>query len=96
MDYQIRWSLKAAENLESICDYIAKDSPYYASITAQKILDFIDTLSLFPELGKIVHEYENPNIRELIHKSYRIVYRLKDNIIEIAAICHTSRNELKI
>jgi len=45
MDYQIRWSPKAAENLEAICDYIAKDSPYFASLTSQKILNFINKLT---------------------------------------------------
>jgi plasmid stabilization system protein ParE len=81
MDNKIRWSVKAAENLDSICEFIAIDSPYYASLTAQKIFNLIDNLSVFPKSGRIVPEYNNHQIRELIYKSYRIVYRLKNNII---------------
>jgi plasmid stabilization system protein ParE len=92
----IRWSAKAAENLESICDFIAKDSPFYAAITAQKIISLIDNLTVFPESGRIVPEYNNPKIRELIYKNYRIVYRLKGTIVEIAAISHSARKELTI
>jgi toxin ParE1/3/4 len=96
MDYQIIWSPKAVENLDAICAFIAEDSPYYASLTANKILKLIDNLSVFPESGRIVPEYYNHNIREIIYKSYRIVYRIKEDIIEIAAICHSSRKELDL
>ncbi len=96
MDYQIRWSLKSADNLEAICDFIAIDSPYYASLTAQKILALVDNIKIYPESGRIVPEFNNPEIRELIYKSYRIIYRFKENIIEIVTISHSARKEIKL
>ncbi|MBM2813886.1 MAG: addiction module toxin, RelE/StbE family [Ignavibacteria bacterium] len=96
MDEQIRWSPKAAVHLESVFTFIAKESPLYASITIQKILSLIENLSVFPESGRIVPEYNNPAIRELIYKSYRIVYRIKDNVVEIAAISHAARKGIDL
>ena len=96
MDYKIKWSPKAVENLEAICAFIAKDSPFYASLTAQNILNLIDNLFVFPLSGRIVPEYDNENIRELIYISYRIVYRFKGGIVEIATICHSVKNEIKL
>jgi toxin ParE1/3/4 len=45
----------------------------------------------FPKSGRIVPEYDNENLRERIYESYRIVYRLKGEIIEIVAICHGAK-----
>ncbi|MCX6153321.1 MAG: type II toxin-antitoxin system RelE/ParE family toxin [Candidatus Kapabacteria bacterium] len=96
MDNKIRWSAKAADNLESIFTFIAQDSAFYASITAQKIFKLIENLSIFPESGRIVPELNNSEISEIIYKSYRIVYRLKNDMIEIAAISHSARKEINL
>jgi toxin ParE1/3/4 len=96
MDYKIRWSKKAVSKLDEICSYIAIDSPYYASITAKKILDSIELLEQFPNLGRIVPEFNQSNIRELIYQNYRIVYKLKENIIEISTISHSAKKDLDI
>ncbi len=87
----IRWSPRAAQHLDKICEYIAQDSREYAAIFAHKILGVVRSLPVFPASGRIVPEYNDPSIREKFHGNYRIVYRLKNGIIEVAAICHGSR-----
>jgi len=47
MAQPIRWSPRAASNFEDICNYIAKDSPYYASLFAKKVNAIIKTISHF-------------------------------------------------
>jgi len=42
-------------------------------------------------MGRIVPELENAEIREIIYRNFRVVYRLKENILEIARIIHGSR-----
>ena len=91
MDVTIRWSPKAASHLEQICEYIAIDSEIYARIFAKKVLSLVEGIALFPEAGRIVPEYNDPKLRERICGNYRIVYRLKNDAIEIVAICHGSR-----
>lgn len=91
MAYKIRWSPRAASNFEDICNYIAKDSEYYAALFAKKVNVIVKTIPQFPESGRIVPEYENENLREKMYESYRIVYRLKEEVVEIVAICHGAR-----
>ena len=91
MAYAIKWSPRAAQHLEHICEYIAQDSREYAAIFANKILGIIKSLPAFPKSGRIVPEYNDPSIREKLHGNYRIVYRLSNGVIEVAAICHGSR-----
>ena len=51
---KIRWSPKAADNFEEICNFIGKDSEFYASMLAKKINSIIKNIPLFPESGRIV------------------------------------------
>lgn len=87
----IRWSLKAADDLENIVEYIAQDSLFYASNFARKLLVTIENISEFPKLGRIVPEYSDENIREYIYLNYRIVYRLLPKTVEIITISHGSK-----
>jgi len=87
----IRWSPRAASNFEEICNYIAKDSEHYAWLFAKRINDIVKSIPQFPLAGRIVPEYKDENLREKIYQNYRIVYRIKENIIEIVAICHGAK-----
>ena len=88
---RIRWAPGAVADLEDICDFISRDSEYYAALFAKRIVAVIETIPDFPSSGRIVPEYEDENIRESIYKNYRVVYRLKGGFIEIAAICHSAK-----
>lgn len=91
MAKEIIWSPRAAENLEEICGYIAKNSEHYAALVAQRIIGIIESIPKFPHSGRIVPEYESKSLREKFYRQYRIVYRIKNNIIEIVAISHGAK-----
>jgi len=38
MDYRVEWSLEATEDIESIAEYIARDSEFYARTIVSRIL----------------------------------------------------------
>ena len=86
----IIWMPQAIKDLERLSNYIEIDSGYYARITIQKIFSAIQHLKKFPHLGRIVPEKNDPNIREILHRNYRIVYRFKDDMIYILTIFHSS------
>ena len=46
---------------------------------------------MFPESGRIVPEYNQKDLWEVIFQNYRIVYRIKPDIIEIVTITHGAR-----
>jgi len=88
---KVIWSPQAAIHLEEICDYISKDSEYYAALFAKRVIKIIKSIPGSPRLGRVVPEYNDENLRERIYGNYRIIYRIKQETIEIAAICHGSR-----
>ena len=49
------------------------------------------TLAQFPNSGRKVPEFNDENVRELIVYSYRIIYRLMENEVVIAAVIHGKR-----
>jgi toxin ParE1/3/4 len=89
---EITWTTFALEDLQSIYDYIARDSPTYAIRFIDKLVDKVDILIDHPEAGRIVPEFENELIRELIEGSYRIIYEIKSiTEIGIVRIHHSAR-----
>jgi len=61
----VKWATPANLVLKDIHDYIARDSRYYAQKVSQDIVDKSEKLKHFPEIGRIVPEIDDPNIREL-------------------------------
>jgi len=89
---EIRLAESAWLDLDLITDYIALDSPRYAVEFANKILQRIEVLKKFKESGRIVPEFQNESLRELILGNYRIVYRIyPDNLVVVLRIIHGSK-----
>lgn len=42
----------------------------------------------FPESGRVVAEGDDPKVRELIEMPYRLIYRIREDSIEVLAIVH--------
>lgn len=88
---EVRWTVQAADDLEGITDYIAADSPTYASLFAMDVLAAVERLAAFPSSGRIVPELNDPAIREILFGNYRIVYRTKGDLVELLTVYHGAR-----
>ncbi len=88
---KIKWTVQAAEDMESIVDFIAQDSTHYACLFAIDIFESLNHIARFPLSGRIVPEARNPIIRELILGNYRLVYRFRKDLIEILTLYHSAR-----
>ncbi|MBK7225697.1 MAG: type II toxin-antitoxin system RelE/ParE family toxin [Saprospiraceae bacterium] len=62
------------------------DSQYYATNFIEKLVKKIKLLEKYPSSGRIVPEFENAEIRELIEGKYRIVYKLGESEVTILRI----------
>jgi len=82
----------AIESLRNLHGYIAKDSEVYASSFVQRIILAADKLTTFPRLGRVVPEADEETIRELLYQNYRIIYRIKSELIEILTVIHGRRD----
>ena len=58
----------------------------------EKIIEAVEKLKDFPEIGRIVDEADNPNVRELIFQNFRIIYRIVNEVVQILAIIRGSRD----
>ena len=88
---KINWSERAYNDLIQIYNYIYKDSKFFASKTVKEIIQSTNVLKIFPNIGRMVPEISNIQLRELIYKSYRIIYNIKSNKIFIRRIFHSAR-----
>jgi plasmid stabilization system protein ParE len=71
----IVWTNQAADDLAAIYAYIAQDSEHYALLTVRELIAAPERLAQFPESGRMVPELDRPEIREVLWRSYRVVYQ---------------------
>lgn len=88
----VKWTGPAKLDLKDIHHYIAKDSRYYAQKVSQDILSKSEKLKRFPETGRVVRETDDPNIREIFVYSYRLIYEVLPDSIQVLALIHEKRN----
>lgn len=91
MDLQLKWSPEAIEDIESIAEYIARDSDFYARAIVTEILAASRSIAEFPLIGRSVLETGNERIRERFVYSYRLVYRIEATRILVVAVIHGKR-----
>jgi toxin ParE1/3/4 len=89
---KIRWTGPAIESLRNLHGYIAKDSEVYARSFVQRVILAAEKLTNFPRLGRVVPEADEETIRELLYQNYRIIYRIKNELIEILTVIHGRRD----
>ncbi len=91
---KIVWTERASTNLCEIFDYVQKSSKVYADRLVKSIVDATTRLERMPQSGRIVPELNMPDLREIIHHNYRIVYRVQNGkeSVEIIAIIHGARD----
>jgi len=87
----VKWTQTALDDLDAIKKYIARDSVYYAEKFADDAFTATENLELFPEMGRIVPERNDPKTRELIFGSYRIMYKIEDDYCNVITMIHGKR-----
>lgn len=86
------WSHRANTDVQSLRGYIAQDSQFYARQFIERLLGRIENLRDHPLQGRLVPEARREDIREIIFRSYRIIYRTAFDHLLIITIVHGSRN----
>lgn len=91
MANRVVWSRRAVQDVEAIAEYIASDSRAYAAAVVKNIILQTKMLARFPRSGRKVPEFDDENIRELLAYSYRIIYRVQEDEVLVAAVIHGKR-----
>jgi toxin ParE1/3/4 len=88
----IQWTERARGDLAAIVAFVEVDSPHYATVVARRLLSAPERILAFPQSGRVVPEFGDPEVREVIVKPYRIVYRVVGtSAIHILTIHHAAR-----
>jgi plasmid stabilization system protein ParE len=88
---RIRWTPQASTDLDAAYQYISRDSPANARALVIRLFTALDQLESFPQSGRVVPEFGMSELRELIRGSYRLVYRVRGETVELLTIHHASR-----
>ena len=93
MDFKVFLSTEALSDLERIVAYITLRNPPAAERMGNRLLDAALSLEKLPERGRIVPEFQRPALREVVFRSYRIIYRVNsaEQSVEIVRFWHAAR-----
>lgn len=89
---KVVWTKQAQRDIKAIYDYIARDSQHFAAYVVDAILDAEHRIGEFPTAGGLVRERLRPDIRQVRRFSYRIVYQILPNRIDVLTVVHEKRN----
>jgi toxin ParE1/3/4 len=86
-------SSQALSDLERIVAYIALENAVAGERMGNQLLDAALSLTTFPQRGRVVPEFRRTQLREIVFRSYRIIYRVSggDKSIEIVRFWHAAR-----
>jgi len=89
---KVRWSLRAAQDLERICERIDQHNPEAAQRVARTIYDGCARLQDFPNLGRASNRMRGRRELTFAPLPYIVVYRVTANAVEISRIFHGAQN----
>ena len=88
---KVHWTDTALEHLQAIRAYIAKNSPQYALRVVDRLTRRSQQIAEFPLSGRVVTEFDVPQIREVLEGSYRIIYYIKPDQVDVLAVIHAAQ-----
>lgn len=95
MDFKIIWTAPALEDLQAVVRYIARNDPTAAVRVGDKIIDHIEVLKSFPEIGPVYRRRPAGDVRQITCRPFRVFYRLNRDkrLVEILHVWHGARQE---
>ena len=98
MAFQVLVTEIANEDLANLVRYIARDNPAAAERFGLALLEKLKLLREHPMLGHVVPERDEPNLREIIHPPFRVVYRVREpeQIVEVLRFWHGAHGKIEL
>ena len=88
---ELIWALEALDDIDAIARYIARDSAVYARRVVSEIFELGELLLTQPLMGRVVPELANSAIREHFIYSYRVIYQISGDDVQVLAVIHGRR-----
>jgi len=87
----LHWTPRAIGDLEAVGDYIALDNPAAAKRWVEGLMATAVRASRAPFAGRRVPEFARDDIREVLKRNYRIVYRITGQRVEVLTVFEAHR-----
>lgn len=88
---RITWSPLAIQRVLEAADFIARDKPGAAEHWAESTFKAVERLADLPNSGRVVPEIRRPEIREIIHGAFRIIYRIESDQVLVLTVRRARR-----
>lgn len=86
---KIRWLARAADDLESLFNFIERNNPNAAAQTVVTVIATVKRLMDNPALGR---PGRVPDTRELVIDNYIVAYRVKADVVQVLRVLHGARS----
>jgi toxin ParE1/3/4 len=88
---RLTWSTGAIRDIDEIGEYLSRSDEAYARALSRRVYRMADELADQPHFGAEVPEYGEENLREWQCDSYRILYRVRSDEVEVVMVRHVAR-----
>ena len=89
---RISLSESAVRDLQEVRQwYDSQSAPEVGERLVREILACLDQLAEFPESGRVVPEFDQPWLRELVRPPFRVVYRLDGERVRVVRVWRSER-----
>lgn len=85
---KVNWTERAKTRLRLIHEYIAADAPIVANQVVERLVNRSRQIAELPYSGRAVPEFQRTDVRELLERPYRIIYRIMPDRIDILTVLH--------
>ena len=89
---KIIWAPAALKDIDSIAQYIERDSVDQAVLFVTRVIEMVDRLKEFPRSGRVIPEINDAHCREIIYGAYRSMYRITEKEIWINGVIPGAQN----
>jgi toxin ParE1/3/4 len=98
MGFKVILTPQSLDDLRDIVSFIAKDNPERARTFGNELIDRALSVTTFPERGRTVPEIGDAAVREIIHRSYRIIYEVfpDASVVYVLRFWHGARGQPEI
>ncbi len=89
---EVRFAQSAFDDLEAMMAwYAGEGAPEIGVKFPQEIMAHVQVLSGHPDLGRMVPEFQQPHIREVIHPPFRVVYWRETDVLTVVRVWRRER-----
>ncbi len=89
---RITFAASAVADLEEIRAWYAHQQvPEVGERLLGEVVAQVERLADYPESGRVVPEFDLPQLREIIHPPFRLVYRLDAELVRVVRVWRSER-----